>query len=115
MKKINRAKVNEPFYSLRTQLILYYTAISFAVLVIGAYFSYMYILGVLKKNNEKYFLQQLSQVDYNIQNVFNEIDRLSKIFIMSEDVQKFLQDNYNTDEFSELETKKSISNRISQC
>lgn len=114
MKRINFNKISEIFYSLRTQLILYYMIISLVVLAVGAYSSYSYIMDILKKNSEKYLLQQFSQADYNINKVFDDVDRLSKIFLLDDNVQKFLQDNYNTSEFNAVETQKYILDRIAQ-
>jgi len=114
MKIIKLKKVLDIFYSLRTQLILYYMIISLIVLSIGAYSSYSYIMDILKKNSEKYLLQQFSQADYNIQNVLNNVDRLSKIFSLNDNIQQFLQDNYSSSEFKALETQKFILDRITQ-
>ncbi|HEY5585736.1 MAG TPA: histidine kinase [Ruminiclostridium sp.] len=71
-------------------------------------------MDILKKNSEKYLLQQFSQADYNIQNVLNNVDRLSKIFSLNDNIQQFLQDNYSSSEFKALETQKFILDRITQ-
>ena len=114
MKIIDFKKISNIFHSLRMQLILYYMVVSLVILSVGAYISYSYILDMLKKNNEKYLLQQFSQAEYNIQNLLKDVDKLSKIFLLDDNIQQFLQDNYNISEFDNITIQKSIVENIGQ-
>ncbi|GGD49699.1 cache domain-containing sensor histidine kinase [Paenibacillus nasutitermitis] len=98
--------------SLRTQLILYFMIVSLVVLAVGSYFSYSFMLETVKGQNEKYLLQQFRQLEQNMTATINDVDRLSKLFIMDEPVQQFLVANINSDEIAAMETHKSILRRI---
>ena len=101
------------FHSLQAQLILYITFSSFIVLAAGASMNYRYTLDILERNNERYLLQQFRQADNNINIVIRDIDRLSKIFLVDEDVQQFLLDNYSQQDFAAYELKEAIFKKIS--
>ncbi|MCD9023245.1 cache domain-containing sensor histidine kinase [Cohnella silvisoli] len=98
--------------SLRTQLILYFMIISLVVLAVGSYFSYSFMLDIVKGQNEKYILQQFHQLEQNMTATITDVDRLSKLFIMDDHVQQFLMANVNNDEIAAIETQKSILRRI---
>lgn len=100
-------------YSLRTQLVLFYTIISLVVLGIGSMLTYSYVFDVLEKQNEKLLIQQFKQSDYNINTAITYVDELSKLFIINEDIQNFLLDNYATNEFDVVETNMNIMAHIS--
>lgn len=101
------------FQSLGIQLILFYTIISSIVISIGCYFSWVYSVDLIKKYNEKSLLEQFSQSDYNIQSMMNEVDRLSMMFTIDNNVQDLLQENYNNDQFEIVMNSKNVLNTIS--
>lgn len=109
LKKIKR-KVS--VHSLQAQLILYFTFFSLLVLAAGAYMNYRYTWDLFENNNKKYLLQQFHQADSNISTVINDVDRLSKIFIADENIQNFLEENYNSEDFSAYELQEAIFKRI---
>lgn len=100
------------FRSLRAQLILFYTIISFIVISVGYYFSYTYSMDLIKRYNEKFLIEQFHQFEYNIKSAMNEVDKLSILFIMDSNVQGFLEKNYGNEEISAVENHKSILDRI---
>ena len=104
----------EVIHSLRMQLIIYSVLISFSVLAIGGYFSYIYILDMLKKNNENYLLQEFRQAEYNIQNVFNNVDKLIGLFILNDSVQDFLDKEDEEYDFDFYVMQTSLFKTISQ-
>ena len=112
MKIIERIASKAQIHSLRVQLILYFTIFSLVVLAAGAYMNYRYTWDIFQRNNERVLLQQFRQADNNINIVIGDVDRLSKIFITDDDIQQFLLDNYNEQDFSFYELKESIFSRI---
>lgn len=112
MKIIEKIKSYNFLYSLRTQLILYYTVFSLIVLAAGSVFSYSYIMDILKNQNEKYMLQQFGQSGYNIRSLINDVDRISKLFVSTEDFQELLQKSYNSD-YENIQNQKAIFRKIS--
>ncbi|MFD2745116.1 sensor histidine kinase [Paenibacillus yanchengensis] len=99
-------------HSLRKQLIVYFTLISLVVLSLGSYFSYSHMLEIIKGQNEKYLFQQFRQLDYNMNSMISDVDRLSKLFLIDDAVQKFLETNLYSSEFDAIETTNSIIGRI---
>ena len=105
-------KVGGRMHSLRTQLIVSYVIIGLMVLIIDLTASYVNIMDLSKKRNEKFLFQQFSQSDYNISNVVDEVDSLSKLYINNGDVQSFLEENYFNSAFTEDENYNSIISRM---
>lgn len=105
-------KILPHLQSLRIQLISFYIIVSVLVLAVDLVVSYTSIMSLSKGKNEKFLLQQFSQSDYNISNVVNEVDRLSKLFIDNTDVQSFLQENMADSVFQEDENYNSIISRM---
>ena len=100
------------FHSFRVELMVYYTVFSLIVLAIGSYFSYSNIMDILRKQNERYMLQQFRQADYNINSILNDADRLSKLFIQNDEVQRIIGTSLPDGEIDAINTKNSILNRI---
>lgn len=97
---------------LRIQLISFYIIVSVLVLAVDLAVSYASIMRLSKEKNEKFLLQRFSQSDYNISNIVNEADRLSKLFVDNDDVQTFLQENTADSVFQEDENYNSIISRM---
>jgi len=114
MKLINKSRLLEIVHSLRMQLIIYLVLISFIVLAIGAYSSYTYVLDMLKKNNESYLLQEFRQAEYNIQNVFNNVDRLSGLFTLNDSIQEFTEKENNGYDIDQYILQTAIFKLFSQ-
>ncbi len=100
-------------YSLKTQLILFFTVFSLGVLAVGSYFTYIHTLNIIKKQNENYLQQQFRQSDYNIRNIMNETDRLSKLFLLDGNIEQFLQTNSYNNTYEVTLNHKAILERIS--
>ena len=94
--------------SLRVQLVFYIVSIIMIMLIVGAYYIYKNVIVILQKNNEKYLMQQLTQAEYNIQNVFNELERLSTTILLNEDIQSLTINNQNLSELDWIQKNKSI-------
>ncbi|MEC0259599.1 sensor histidine kinase [Paenibacillus lautus] len=100
------------FQKLGTQLILFYMIISLIVLSFASYFIYTFVLKIIKENNETLLLQQFQQLDHNIVGLIDDVDSLSKFFLLDPAVQRFL--NYTPDkgEFEFMEMKNDLHERI---
>lgn len=75
--------------------------------------TYINIMDMIKKQNENYLLQQFRQSDYNISNIMNETDKLLKLLVLDDNIQKFLQTNSFTQDYESNQILKAILNRIS--
>lgn len=100
------------FQKLGTQLILFYMIISLIVLSFASYFIYTFVLKIIKENNETLLLQQFQQLDHNIAGLIDDVDSLSKFFLLDPAVQRFL--NYTPDkgEFEFMEMKNDLHESI---
>lgn len=113
MKKIRAAGIKKFFQRLSIQLILFYTIISFVVISTGCYISWVYSVNLIKKCNEKYLHEQFSQSDYSIQSLMSEVDRLSMMLTIDNNIQVLLQDNYNNDKFETVMNNKNVLSTMS--
>ncbi len=101
-------KLSGRFQHLGTQLIVFYMIMSLIVLSTSSYFIYNFMQGIIKENNETLLLQQFQQLDHNIEGLINDVDSLSKFFLLDTSVQRFL--NYDPDmgEIEFLEMKNAL-------
>jgi len=101
-------KLKWKIQKLGTQLILIYMIISLLVLSFASYFIYTFVLGIIKENNETLLQQQFQQLEHNIEGLIQDVDTLSKFFLLEASVQRFL--NYTPDmgEIELLELKKDF-------
>ncbi|WP_411347249.1 sensor histidine kinase [Paenibacillus sp. WLX2291] len=97
---------------LGTQLIVYFMAISVIVFSLATYFLYTFMLGLIKEQNEKLLYQQFQQTDHNIHSLLSDVDRLSKLFLLDNNVQNYLQSNDTRTQLENIELKKDIYGRI---
>ncbi len=95
------------FQSLRTQLIVIFMLISLLVLSGSTYVIYNFMLNLIKEQNESLLQQQFQQLDHNINAIISEVDRLSKLFVLDDDLQQFIQTvpEKNVLEFLEYKNK----------
>ena len=100
------------FHSLRFQLVLFYTLISFAVISVGYYISYAYSIDLIKRYNEKFLIEQFHQFEYNIQSVMNEVDKLSILFILDSSVQDFFEKDFGNERILIVENNRNVLNKI---
>jgi two-component system, sensor histidine kinase YesM len=119
MKIVERIKMRNVAYSLRTQLILFFTVFSLGVLAVGYYFTYIYTMNIIKSQNEINLLQKFRESEYNISNLMNETDRLLKLFLLEQDlvkedyIQQFLQTNNYDQTYEATKMHKAILSKIS--
>ena len=99
-------------YSVKVQMLIFYLLLCIIVLAIGSFFSYSYVLDVVKKQNERYLLKELSQSVYNIESLIKDVDRLSNLFINEDNVQKFLTTNEFSQDYENTQVRINILNRI---
>lgn len=97
---------------LGTQLIVYFMAISIIVFSLATYFLYTFMLGLIKEQNEKLLYQQFQQTDHNIHSLLSDVDRLSKLFLLDNNVQNYLQSNDTRTQLENIDLKKDIYGRI---
>lgn len=100
------------YQSLGTQLILCYMIISVTVLSAASYYIYQYMLGIVKENNETLLLQQFKQLDHNIQGFVEDMDALSKFFLLEASVQRFLSYTPGEGDIEYSEMKKEVHSSI---
>jgi two-component system sensor histidine kinase YesM len=112
MKLFGKSGGRVPVKSLQAQLIFTITLCSLVVLAAGTYMTNRYTRNILEKNNERYLLQQFHQADGNIGTVIADVDRLSKIFVSDDDIQRFLEQNYDMEDFGAYELTEAIFGRI---
>ncbi len=101
-------KLKGRFQHLGTQLIVFYMIISLIVLSIASYFIYFFMLGIIKDNNETLLLQQFRQLDHNIEGLINDVDSLSKLFLLDASVQRFLDYSPDKGKVEFLEMKSDL-------
>ncbi len=105
-------KLIQAFRSLRFQLLLYFLLVVVFVLTIGSALTYRNTLDILKKRNEQLVLQQFKQIEHDIWYMTDEVERLSKLFILEDNVQEFLQlDAYSSD-YVNIELARKIQRKI---
>ncbi|MBB6635902.1 cache domain-containing sensor histidine kinase [Cohnella thailandensis] len=86
MKRAGRLRMN----SLRAQLILFFMIISLVVLSAASYIIYTFMLNQIKGQNERLMYQQFQQADHNIHGLVADVDRLSKLFLLDDQIQEIL-------------------------
>lgn len=96
------------FQQLGTQLILFYMMISLIVLSAASYFIYSFMLGMIKDNNETLLQQQFQQLEHNIEGLIDDVDSLSKFFLLDARVQRFLTYKPDKGEIEYLEMKNGL-------
>jgi len=105
-------KLARGFRSLRSQLVLSYMLISVLVLSAGTYFVYSFMLNQIREQNERLLLQQFQQVDHNIHGVISEVDRLSNLFWLDEQIQYLLQNISDKRDVDFVNYQNLLQNRI---
>ncbi|WP_260411138.1 sensor histidine kinase [Cohnella xylanilytica] len=76
--------------SLRAQLIVFFMIISLVVLSAASYIIYTFMLNQIKDQNQRLLYQQFQQVDHNIHGLVGDVDRLSKLFLLDDQIQQML-------------------------
>lgn len=84
-------RITRLFHSIGFELLVYYLSISIVVLAVGSWLVYNSTINVLQKRSEEYIHEQFKQADYNIQSLSNEVDRISRTFLIETDVQSLMQ------------------------
>ncbi|ANF97334.1 cache domain-containing sensor histidine kinase [Paenibacillus bovis] len=97
---------------LGTQLIVFFMAVSIIVFSLATYLLYTFMLGLIKEQNEKLLYQQFQQIDHNIHNLISDVDRLSKLFLLDNNVQSYIQSNDTRSQLENIDLKKDIYGRI---
>ncbi|MDF2925373.1 MAG: two-component sensor histidine kinase [Paenibacillaceae bacterium] len=105
-------KLRGRFQNLGTQLIVFYMFISLIVLLAASYFIYSFMLGTIKDNNEILLQQQFQQLDHNIEGLVDDVDSLSKVFILDASVQRFLNYTPEMGQLELLEIKNALHSTI---
>ncbi|MDQ1234597.1 two-component system sensor histidine kinase YesM [Paenibacillus sp. SORGH_AS306] len=111
-RKIQKIKKIGKVQHLGTQLIVFFMAISIIVFSIASYSLYSFMLGLIKEQNEKLLLQQFQQLDHNIHSLVGDVDRLSKLFLLDDHVQNYIQNTNMNTEIDMIDLKKAIYGRI---
>lgn len=105
-------KFTQGLRSLRFQLLLYFVIVVVFVLAVGSILTYSNTLDILKKRNEQLVLQQFKQIEHDICNMTDEVERMSKLFILDDSIQEFLQlDSYSSD-YGNVELVRKIQRKI---
>ncbi|WP_461671237.1 hypothetical protein, partial [Mycobacterium tuberculosis] len=105
-------KLGGRFQQLGTQLTVFYMIISLVVLSAASYFIYSFMLGIIKENNETLLLQQFHQLEHNIEGLIEDVDSLSKFFILEPSAQRFLNYKSEYGNMELLEIKKELHAEI---
>ncbi|RAP76074.1 cache domain-containing sensor histidine kinase [Paenibacillus montanisoli] len=99
--------------SLKAQLIFSFMAVTLLVLSVSSYYSYKKTMDIFQARTQETTLSQFRQIEMNTLTLLNEVDKLSKTFLMEGKVQTFLQsDRLSNLEFIALE--RDIMERINQ-
>jgi Predicted signal transduction protein with a C-terminal ATPase domain len=93
--KLNIGKNFSP--RLKTQLIASFVGMSFVILLITYIILYTSIVNIVKNQSEQENLKQIQQLEYNIDSFMNEVDKISGILLLSQDLQDYLDNKYSTD------------------
>ncbi|MCL2351182.1 MAG: sensor histidine kinase [Firmicutes bacterium] len=76
---------------LHIQLLLLFILATVLLMTAGSYIIYRNMADTLRERNEQLVLQQFSQVEQNMANLYGEVDRLMDIFLEGDDVQRYFQ------------------------
>ncbi|HOJ09523.1 MAG TPA: histidine kinase [Clostridiales bacterium] len=82
---------------LKIQLTISFIVTSFFVLLLSSIFTYIGVLNILKNRSDQFTEKQFRQFDYNIQVFANEVDKISKLLLLDEKLQNFLEQEYEYD------------------
>lgn len=107
-------KLGGRFQQLGTQLTVFYMIISLVVLSAASYFIYSFMLGIIKENNETLLLQQFHQTEHNIEGLIEDVDSLSKFFLLEPSAQRFLNYTPENGNMELLEIKKELHAEIQE-
>jgi Predicted signal transduction protein with a C-terminal ATPase domain len=105
-------KLKGRFQHLGTQLIVFFMIISLIVLSSASYLIYSFMLRSIKENNETLLLQQFQQLGHNIEGLINDVDSLSKFFLLDPSVQRFLNYKEELGEIEFMEMKNELLARV---
>lgn len=72
---------------LKTQLIASFMGMSFIVLLLYTFFSYMSIVSIVQRQLYQTNLKQLQQLEFNINAFQNEVDKIMRLLVVSMDFQ----------------------------
>lgn len=75
---------------LKTQLTASFMAMSFILLLISTLFAYTSMVGIIQKQSYQTNLKQLQQLEYNIDSFKRDVDKISRLLIISIDLQDYL-------------------------
>lgn len=102
------------FNNLRFQLVLCYFVVSILALSAGAFLICHYTAKTFTENNAKHTLQEFKQSENNIENILNEVDRLSSMFMQSSEVQQMLQATPKNSDYEMIQMQNGVIDRITE-
>jgi two-component system, sensor histidine kinase YesM len=89
-KKFNMYnRIKQKIFSLKTELVVIIASVCLLVFVAASFGSYNAIFSILSKRTEIQTVQQLRQVEYNINKLFDDIKEVHNILLSNPDVQEF--------------------------
>lgn len=98
---------------LKTQLTASFMAMSFIILLISTIFAYTSMVEIIQNQSYKTNLKQIQQLEYNIDSFKRDVDKISRLLIISMDVQNYLGKEI-TDDPESIELANNIFKSLSQ-
>jgi two-component system sensor histidine kinase YesM len=93
--------------TLRTQLVASFLVIILITLFLGYGYMYTGMLEIEKRRTEAATIKQFKQMEFNISNFTNEVEKLSFLIVGNTDVQDFINQSYFS-EYDETVLKKRV-------
>lgn len=87
----NRKAEDSMGFKLKTQLVVSFMTIVLTIMVLSSSFVYSAVLDIIEKRSEQSTFQQFRQAEYSILAFCNEVDKVSKMFILDERLQELLE------------------------
>ncbi len=97
----------------KTQLTASFMAMSFIILLLSTIFAYTSMVTIIQKQSYKTNLKQLQQLEYNIDSFKRDVDKISRLLIISMDLQAYLGTGI-TEEPDSIELAGNIFRNLSQ-
>lgn len=90
MNRVGKLMEKITHFRLRTQLLLLFMAVLLFVLSLSSGFIYTGVIRILQKQSEDSTVQMFKQAEYSILEFRKNVDKVSRILLVDEQIQKFL-------------------------
>lgn len=112
MKILKLLKTQGYSRKLKTQLIASFISISAVIMMMGSLFIYFSVLDIIKKQNEIATLNLFKKAEYNIKNIKNEVEKVSRLVIVDDDYKKVAGNEFDS-ELDKVNTTKVLLDKMS--